>query len=47
MTVHTLPNVLVTTDWVAQHPTSAAVRVFEVDVDTTAYRPLCWLDEKV
>jgi hypothetical protein len=47
MNVHTLPNVLVTTDWVAQHPTSAAVRVVEVDVDTTAYRPLCWLDEKV
>jgi hypothetical protein len=27
----------VTTDWVAQHPTSATVRVVEVDVDTTAY----------
>ena len=33
----TMPNVLVTTDWVAQHATDAAVRVVEVDVDTTAY----------
>jgi thiosulfate/3-mercaptopyruvate sulfurtransferase len=33
----TLPNVLVTTDWVAQHGTDAGVRVVEVDVDTTAY----------
>ena len=33
----TLPNVLVTTDWVAQHATDAGVRVVEVDVDTTAY----------
>jgi thiosulfate/3-mercaptopyruvate sulfurtransferase len=32
-----LPNVLVTTDWVAQHATDAGVRVVEVDVDTTAY----------
>src|ERR1035437_118051 len=32
----TLPNVLVTTDWVAQHATDTGVRVFEVDVDTTA-----------
>ena len=30
-------NVLVTTDWVAQHATDAGVRVVEVDVDTTAY----------
>ena len=37
MTTQTLPNVLVTTDWVAQHATDAAVRVVEVDVDTTAY----------
>jgi len=37
MTIQTLPNVLVTTDWVAQHATDAAVRVVEVDVDTTAY----------
>ena len=33
----TLPNVLVTTDWVAQHATDKGVRVVEVDVDTTAY----------
>jgi thiosulfate/3-mercaptopyruvate sulfurtransferase len=33
----TLPNVLVTTEWVAQHTTDAGVRVVEVDVDTTAY----------
>src|SRR5256885_7787154 len=33
----TLPNVLVTTDWVAQHATDANVRVVEVDVDTAAY----------
>ncbi len=33
----TMPNVLVTTDWVAQHATDAGVRVIEVDVDTTAY----------
>src|SRR5947209_5248249 len=34
---YTLPNVLVTTEWVAQHATDAGVRVVEVDVDTTAY----------
>ncbi len=33
----TVPNVLVTTEWVAQHATDAGVRVVEVDVDTTAY----------
>ena len=33
----TLPNVLVSTEWVAQHATDAGVRVVEVDVDTTAY----------
>jgi thiosulfate/3-mercaptopyruvate sulfurtransferase len=33
----TLPNVLVTTDWVAAHASDAGVRVVEVDVDTTAY----------
>jgi thiosulfate/3-mercaptopyruvate sulfurtransferase len=33
----TLPSVLVTTDWVAQHATDTGVRVVEVDVDTTAY----------
>src|SRR6266496_1836568 len=37
MTTQTLPNVMVTTDWVAQHATDAAVRVVEVDVDTAAY----------
>src|SRR5258708_11273459 len=37
MTTQTLPGVLVTTEWVAQHATDAAVRVVEVDVDTTAY----------
>jgi thiosulfate/3-mercaptopyruvate sulfurtransferase len=35
MTVMT--NVLVNTDWVAQHATDAGVRVVEVDVDTTAF----------
>jgi thiosulfate/3-mercaptopyruvate sulfurtransferase len=33
----TLPNVLVSTEWVAQHATDAGVRVVEVDVDTSAY----------
>jgi thiosulfate/3-mercaptopyruvate sulfurtransferase len=33
----TLPSVLVTTDWVAQHASDTGVRVVEVDVDTTAY----------
>jgi len=33
----TLPTVLVSTDWVAQHATDAGVRVVEVDVDTSAY----------
>jgi len=33
----TTPNVLVTTDWVAQHAGDAGVRVAEVDVDTTSY----------
>jgi thiosulfate/3-mercaptopyruvate sulfurtransferase len=37
MATNTLTNVLVTTDWVAQHATDAGVRVVEVDVDTTAY----------
>ena len=31
------PEVLVTTEWVAQHATDPAVRVAEVDVDTAAY----------
>jgi thiosulfate/3-mercaptopyruvate sulfurtransferase len=34
---HTIPDVLVSTDWVAQHGSDADVRVVEVDVDTTAY----------
>jgi len=33
----TATNVLVTTDWVAQHANDAGVRVVEVDVDTTSY----------
>ena len=37
MAAATIPNVLVTTDWVAQHAADAGVRVVEVDVDTTAY----------
>ena len=32
-----MADVLVTTDWVAQHANDADVRVVEVDVDTTAY----------
>ena len=32
-----MADVLVTTDWVAQHATDANVRIVEVDVDTTAY----------
>jgi thiosulfate/3-mercaptopyruvate sulfurtransferase len=36
MTV-TMPNVLVNTEWVAQHAADAGLRVVEVDVDTTAY----------
>jgi thiosulfate/3-mercaptopyruvate sulfurtransferase len=37
MSPNTLPGVLVTTDWVAQHAADPGVRVVEVDVDTTAY----------
>ena len=37
MATNTLADVLVNTDWVAQHATDAGVRVVEVDVDTTAY----------
>jgi thiosulfate/3-mercaptopyruvate sulfurtransferase len=37
MATGTVPNVLVSTDWVAQHATDDGVRVVEVDVDTTAY----------
>jgi len=32
-----MPNVLVTTEWVAEHATDAGVRIVEVDVDTTAF----------
>ncbi len=31
------PEVLVSTDWVAQHSADASVRIVEVDVDTAAY----------
>jgi thiosulfate/3-mercaptopyruvate sulfurtransferase len=34
---YTIPNVLVTTEWVGQHANDTGVRVVEVDVDTTAY----------
>ncbi len=37
MTAQTASNVLVSTDWVAQHLTDPGVRIAEVDVDTTAY----------
>jgi thiosulfate/3-mercaptopyruvate sulfurtransferase len=37
MATNTLPDVLVNTDWVAQHATDTGVRVVEVDVDTTSY----------
>ncbi len=37
MTEYAHPEVLVSTDWVAQHASDAKVRVVEVDVDTTAY----------
>ena len=35
--MNVMANVLVNTDWVAQHATDAGVRVVEVDVDTTAF----------
>jgi thiosulfate/3-mercaptopyruvate sulfurtransferase len=31
------PEALVETDWLAEHATDPNVRVFEVDVDTSAY----------
>ena len=31
------PEMLVTTDWVAEHKADANVRLIEVDVDTAAY----------
>jgi thiosulfate/3-mercaptopyruvate sulfurtransferase len=37
MADYTHPEVLVSTDWVAQHANDANVRVVEVDVDTAAY----------
>jgi thiosulfate/3-mercaptopyruvate sulfurtransferase len=37
MTATQNPDVLVTTEWVAQHAKDAGVRVVEVDVDTTSY----------
>jgi thiosulfate/3-mercaptopyruvate sulfurtransferase len=37
MSPNTLPDVLVTTDWVAQHAGDSGIRIVEVDVDTTAY----------
>jgi thiosulfate/3-mercaptopyruvate sulfurtransferase len=33
----TIPDVLVTTDWVAQHQNDTSIRIVEVDVDTAAY----------
>ena len=36
-TVTASPDVLVSTDWAAQHLTDAATRIVEVDVDTSAY----------
>jgi len=36
-TVMSPPDVLVSTDWVAQHRADPGVRVVEVDVDTSAY----------
>ena len=35
--VISVPDILVTTDWVAQHRSDPGVRVVEVDVDTAAY----------
>lgn len=37
MATYARPEALVSTDWVAQHRTNPAVRIVEVDVDTTAY----------
>jgi len=33
----TIPDVLVSTDWVAQHLTDTSIRIVEVDVDTAAF----------
>ena len=37
MTDYAHPEVLVKTDWVAQHLTDPNLRIVEVDVDTSAY----------
>ena len=37
MSSHVITDVLVTTDWVAQHAADTGTRVVEVDVDTAAY----------
>lgn len=37
MSAYAHPEALVETDWLAEHATDPNVRVFEVDVDTTAY----------
>src|SRR5438045_2861107 len=37
MSGYARPEALVETDWLAEHATDPSVRVFEVDVDTTAY----------
>jgi thiosulfate/3-mercaptopyruvate sulfurtransferase len=37
MTEYAHPEVLVSTQWVADHPNDPKVRLIEVDVDTTAY----------
>src|SRR5947208_14403036 len=37
MTAYAHPEALVETDWLAEHAADPNVRVFEVDVDTSAY----------
>src|SRR2546423_12904685 len=37
MTAYAHPEALVETDWLAEHASDPTVRVFEVDVDTSAY----------
>src|SRR5215510_3121434 len=37
MSAYAVPEVLVTTDWTAQHAADPSIRVVEVDVDTAAY----------
>ena len=37
MAEHKQPEVLLSTDWVAQHTDDAQVRLIEVDVDTRSY----------